>query len=263
MNFISYPQLARDISEWAKDLPRFDLVVGIDRSGMLPATMLAKAWDVPVEPLSKTWMENENERKVLVVDDSYNFGGAMRQAKSKVKGGSVRYGAVYVANDKGAAQLDYSFQILPHPRAFQWNLFHHDIMPSTCLDMDGVICEDVPTEYNDDGAKYRQFIRDVKPWNLPTVKVGAIVTGRLEKYRAITEEWLDRHGVLYDHLEMMPFGRPADRRAYGIGRFKAEHYANDGYRLFIEDAEDQARTIREQTGKPVLLISGKREWRIV
>lgn len=275
MNFVSYAQLARDIADWVQDLPRFDAVIGIERSGIIPATMLALHWNVPLFTLNQAVMgdcvprgggrldKSKPIRKVLVVDDSSNGGAAMRRAKIALSATnpfpSISYAAVYVSDGN---HVDHYCKVIPQPRAFQWNLLHHDVTPCACFDMDGVICEDVPTEENDDGEKYTRFIRDARPLNIPTVKAGAIVTGRLEKYRALTEEWLAIHKVSYGHLEMMPFDRPEDRRTYGIARRKAEIYRSADYHLFVENAEGQAKEIKAATGKPVLIAGGPIEWRM-
>ena len=236
------------------------IVVGVERSGMLPATMLAKQWNVPA---LTTWEAKQTPTPAggfLIVDDSYNFGGTMAKAKHALKDQKYRTAAVYVADE--SANVDHYFRVLPQPRIFEWNVFHHDIMQESCIDMDGVICEDVPIGCNDDGPRYADFLRSARPWHIPSVKVGAIVTGRLEKYRPQTEEWLALHHVKYGRLVMMPFRKPEERRSYGIERFKAEVYSDDKYKLFIENEDKQALMISVKTRKPVLHV-GPFEWRLV
>ena len=91
--------------------------------------------------------------------------------------------------------IDYFYRYLPLPRIFEWNLFHHPILEQTCVDIDGVLCNDPEESENDDGPKYEQFLRTVKPIYIPTKEIGWLVTCRLEKYRELTAEWLERNSV--------------------------------------------------------------------
>lgn len=261
MNFVSYPQLSRDVRDWAMALPRPGVVVGVERSGMLPATMLAKQWNVPALTVWEAKQAPDPAGGFLIVDDSYNFGQAMTKAKHALRDRKHRTGAVYVADDK--AKVDHYFRVLPQPRIFEWNVFHHDIIEDACLDLDGVICEDVPAGCNDDGPRYAEFLKSARPWHIPSKKVGAIVTGRLDKYRPQTEAWLSRHHVKYDRLVMMPFRRPEERRAYGIEKFKSEIYSGNGSRLFIENEYKQSLLIAVATKKPVLHADNDGEWRLM
>lgn len=261
MIFISYEQLERDVLAWAETLPPHRVVAGVEESGMVPARILARRWRRKAVRLADA-AAGDGEG-VLVLDDSLNYGGAMQRARRLASGPGFRFASVYVADPRRAAGLvDYHCRVLPHPRVFAWNLWKHDLMAEACVDMDGVLCADYETGQNDDGPLYADFLRRTSPLHLPRVKVAAVVTGRLEKYRPQTAAWLSRHGVRYDHLAMMPFERPEERRAYGIARFKAEIYGSAAYRLFVESDPVQALQIAERTKKPVLLAAPGEEWRL-
>lgn len=259
MNFISLQQLRRDVTEWAKSIPPHDCICGVEWSGMLPASILASAWGKSAMPLQMAYPGNGS---LLVVDDSINYGGAMRLARA-IAPKDAHFAAVYAANEQIASQVDYHFQILPQPRFFEWNIWKHDLLAYACLDMDGIICDDCQTADNDDGPRYESFLKNAEPRYLPRITVSAIVTGRLEKYREQTSLWLSHHGVSYRSLHMMPMSTMQERRAYGIARFKSEIYSGTAYRLFIESAEEQAAEIVKTTGKHVLLIPQSGEWRLL
>ncbi|MFA5187629.1 MAG: phosphoribosyltransferase [Patescibacteria group bacterium] len=261
MNFVSIQQLERDVLELAYRIPPHSVVAGVENSGMLPARILANRWNVPAVPFRE--VAGKDGHGVLVVDDSLNYGGAMRRARNMAGGNGFHYAAVYLAEQAGAALVDYHCRVVPRPRFFQWNTWKHDLMASACIDMDGVICEDCTPADNDDGPKYAAFLEDVKPLHIPSIQVAAIVTGRLEKYRKQTEAWLAKNGVSFGKLFMMPLDTPAERRAYGIARFKSEIFSDPAFRLFIESAAAQAKEIAERTKKPVLLASGSEEWRLM
>jgi uncharacterized HAD superfamily protein len=259
MNFVSLQQLRRDVTEWAKSIPPHDCVCGVEWSGMLPASILASLWGKSAMPLQMACPGNGS---LLVVDDSINFGGAMRLARAIAPQNS-HFAAVYAANEQIARQMNYHYQILPQPRFFEWNVWKHDLLACACVDMDGIICEDCQTSDNDDGPRYEAFLKNAEPRYLPRITVSAIVTGRLEKYRLQTSRWLSRHGVSYRSLHMMPMSTMQERRSYGIARFKSEIYSGTAYRLFIESADEQAREISNKTKKPVLLVPETGEWSLL
>jgi hypothetical protein len=111
---------------------------------------------------------------------------------------------------------------------------------------------DPTEEENDDGPRYIEFIRNTKPLFSPKYKIGAIVTSRLEKYRAETEEWLKNNGIDYEQLIMLDVPDKATRQRLGLhAKFKAEIYDKIGGQLFIESDDGQAQYINQATNKPV------------
>ncbi|WP_067561836.1 hypothetical protein [Halofilum ochraceum] len=121
-----------------------------------------------------------------------------------------------------------------------------------CIDIDGVLCVDPAPAENDDGRRYRRFLRGARPLTLPTHEVGWLVTSRLERYRAETEDWLSRHGVRYRDLLMMDYPNQAARQqARAYDRFKADAYLATGAELFVESAPHTAEGIARLSGRPV------------
>ena len=81
------------------------------------------------------------------------------------------------------------------------------------------------------------------------------MTARLEKYRDITEEWLDRHGIRYGSLEMYPTEKEEIRDKNHIqeaANFKAERFKSSDAHFFIESELPEAVIIRRQSGKFVV-----------
>ncbi|HKY21182.1 MAG TPA: phosphoribosyltransferase family protein [Vicinamibacterales bacterium] len=277
MNYRSVADLNDQVVRWLPQLPRdLDIIVGIPRSGLLVANLLALHLNLPmtdVEGLvegrvtqaggryrhfdARTFLSVR--RKVLVVDDSVLDGTEMTRVKERLKAVSalhdLHYAATYVA--PGAEKhVDCFAELLPPPRCFEWNLMHHKLfLENSCMDIDGVLCCDPTDEENDDGVKYEAFIRDAKPLYLPTHPVGNLVTCRLEKYRAGTEDWLARHGVKYGKLFMMDYPDMSARRAENShGAFKAGIFLKTKSWLFIESCLPQAREIAELTGYDVFCM---------
>jgi hypothetical protein len=117
------------------------------------------------------------------------------------------------------------------------------------MDIDGVLCPDPTPAQDDDGPRYEAFLREVQPLIIPTVTVGWLVTCRLEKYRALTSEWLAKHGIRYRELIMLDFPDKASRAAANCwGSFKAQVYNRTRAFCFIESSHRDAVEISRITG---------------
>lgn len=218
MNYRTYADMALHIKQILPKISDVDLIVGIPRSGMVPAYMIGAFLNRYVCSLDEfvsgiayskgiRSVRERTVKKVLVVDDSVNDGLAMRRAKERLQGKEKEFELVYMAVyavEKATSLVDVYADICPQPRFFQWNyMYHPGLLPQACLDIDGVLCVDPTAEENDDGEKYRQFILNARPLFVPNDKVKALVTSRLEKYRPETERWLAENGVKYEKLYML------------------------------------------------------------
>ena len=136
---------------------------------------------------------------------------------------------------------------------------HGGMIARSCVDIDGILCIDPTSRQNDDGPLYRRFLEEARPLLIPSGPVGWLVTCRLEKYRSLTEQWLQRHGVQYQQLYMMDLPTKAARLAAGShASFKAQMYRSTNATLFLESSERQATEIARLTGKPVLCMDTRR-----
>lgn len=277
MNYRSYFDLAKLIDANLSKLTaeNFDLIVGVPRSGVVPAYMIALNLNVSVCSLYDLLNNNiitrdgtrqiKNEisyphdaNRILIVDDSYNSGSSLSRNLSKLPSEirkKVKTLAIFAASDN--AEVDYFFEVVPQPRCFEWNIFHHDGWEDiVCYDMDGVLCDDPTQEENDDGDNYVNFIRNAQPKIIPTYKIRTIVSSRLEKYRNDTEYWLRKNNIKYDNLVLLDGYTAEERRTRGVhGSFKAQEYEKQCYELFIESELAQAIEINGITGKPVYCVS--------
>jgi uncharacterized HAD superfamily protein len=277
MHFRSITDMYHDVWRSLHLLPPdIDVVVGIPRSGMLPATMIALAGNLPLADLDgflegrllstgKTRRENGEPggaafAHALVIDDSCRTGGSMREARAKLAGiaHKVTFAAVY-GTDRQTGEVDLVFARVPEPRVFEWNVLHHPIVERACFDIDGVLCLDPTDQQNDDGAEYLDFMLSTPSLHRPRRKIAKLVTSRLEKYRGPTEAWLARHGVRYGELHMLDLPDAATRRRLGVhASFKAQVYRQSDCALFVESEAQQAYDIARLSGKPVLSLAGPR-----
>jgi len=270
MYYRSISNLNQIILKRLSIIPRdFDLIVGIPRSGMLPANLLALYLNKPYTDLNSflnghiykagargQFFDIKEFKKILVVDDSIASGSAILKCKESLKDYgeefSISYCAIYVIPGK-EKMVDYYFETVPLPRYFQWNIFNHTTLEKICFDIDGVLCIDPSEDQNDDGPKYIDFILNAPPLYIPGSKIGTIVTSRLEKYRPQTETWLKNNNVKYNKLVMLDLpNKEARQKANSHGDHKAKTYKENGYILFIESSLSQAVEINKITKKPVL-----------
>ena len=276
MNFRTYHDLTNCLVNNLGKIPEdVDLIVGIPRSGTMVGNILALYLNRPFTDLysfvegkelhsgdtrkSEQWIKQISEAKhVLVVDDSVSSGSAINKAKSIINESNISckitYMAVYVLS-MSRGKVDIYLEVCEQPRMFEWNYMHHWELENSCMDIDGVICEDPSFFQNDDGRKYEDFIKNAKPKFIPTQKVGKLVTSRLEKYRGLTEQWLKEHNVIYDELIMMDNVTAKERALLGShAQFKADVYKKSDKILFFESNYDQALEICRISGKPVYCI---------
>ena len=272
LEFRTFGDLAHCIRTHLHKIPAdVDLVVGLPRSGMIPAYTIALFLNKKCcsldEFLSGTDISHGCRpvasvppRKVLVVDDSCYSGRAIDLARERLKVFADDYEFVYAAvygRTDSLEKIDCCLEVVDGKRVWQWNYLNHSMARTACFDLDGVLCVDPTPEENDDGPKYLDFIKNAAPLYIPNYKIRAIVTSRLEKYRAQTEAWLRKHGVQYDELVMLDLPTAEERRRQNChARFKADAYKErPETTLFVESEERQAKEIAFLSGKEVLCIA--------
>lgn len=272
MQYRSYSDLIDIIWKNLGRLPDIDLVIGIPRSGLIPASIIALQLNKPFQPID-SFLRNElpysgermrkalkkldsvKLRTVLVVDDSINSGHELRTRKAQIEKENLlgKFYFLCIYGSKESFHLpDFCFELVETPRIFQWNIMNHRHLENACLDLDGVLCVDPTHDQNDDGEKYRKFCLNAKPLFIPYFKLGNIVTSRLEKYRSETESWLKVQGIEYEKLHMMQYKTAEERRKdKKYGDFKARVFINTNSILFIESEKKQAQVIYKLSQKPV------------
>ena len=270
INFKTYTHLSKDIKRSLSAIPAdISLIVGVPRSGMVPAYMIGGFLNLPVMTIDDFIDEKKsshgyrdirkNGNKVLIVDDSINTGDSLKLTKEKLKN---KYGEKYdnlvfyvvYATEKSKSSVDIYASICDHPRLFQWNYMYHGLLKNACVDIDGVLCVDPTDEQNDDGEKYIEFLQSARPLCPTNYPIRALVTSRLEKYREQTETWLEKEGIVYEELYMLNLPNKEERIKMGAyAKFKSSIYAQlHDTIVFIESSRSQAEEITKLTGKPAI-----------
>ena len=271
MNYRTLSDLARIIDRSISLLSTagYSKIVGLPRSGMLPAYMIGLRLNLEVctldEYLAEVSVSSGLTRavrrvavaKILVVDDSINSGASINAAREAIRASGLvdiatHFCAVYYTKNS-LASIDIGLERVELPRVFEWNVLHRRETKHYCFDIDGVLCDDPSSEQNDDSSRYEEFLIKAQPKFIPTYPVGWIVTSRLEKYRSLTLEWLSSHNVVFEKLEMLDLNSAEERRRLGVhADFKARTYLRSGKKLFIESETNQAERIALLSGMPVL-----------
>lgn len=279
LRFVSSEQFQTDIKTLVSRIPSdVTAIAGVARSGLSAATMISMYLHLPMLTIRQTmgdvvqtgngWRLGGNHhvdpktQKILVVDDTVMTGNSLSAIEPIVSQqfGNVVTAAVYV-NPLAKKKPDIWAVDLPWPHLLEWNLFNSILSPNMAVDFDGILCRDCRPEQDDDGPAYEDFIRSAEVLYVPRrVPIPMIVTARLEKYRALTEEWLDRHGISTHNLVMHPAKNLADRRREDIAAYKSLHFVNwsRAHRptppplAFIESDDRQARQIARISGLMVI-----------
>lgn len=271
MRYVTVAELSDMIRQNLWKIPHdIDCVVGIPRSGMLPASLIALYLNTNLGDVesflngrcfeighSRPHMMRHNTiKKVLIVDDSVGAGGSMTQTKEKLKKIAQEYDFTFLApivTSVGKEYVDVFFEVIDDQRIFEWNLFHHGFLENSCIDIDGVLCKD--PYIDDDGEQYVHFLQTATPLYIPTAPIGTIISCRLEKYRKLTETWLEKYHIEYKELVMLDLPNKSARVKWGKhGEYKGEFYKSSEHNLFIESSLNQAEIIASISHKPVICI---------
>lgn len=253
----------------------FDVIVHLPRSGTIPAALIATYLCKPFQsvdefcagmPVIERKSEFQSLTRILVVDDSIHQGIQLKTAVERIRearpDAEIKTLSVYDNTaGKPTRQFDCDirlFEHAPEPYFMPWFLWKSSWISNCAVDMDGVLCRDCTREEDDDGEKYKKFLKKAdlkfKPLDKKKIKIGAIVTGRLEKYRPQTEDWLKKHGIRYDRLIMCPAKNKEERRAMNPAKWKGEIYKELPQMFFIESSVKESPTIRDVSGKLVYCI---------
>ena len=249
-------------------------IAGIPRSGLLPASLCALWLNIPLYTFDESGnfsllsaissfggkrMEDHEEidGKILVLDDTVYGGIAMEGVKKVINKDEVIYGSLYVHPASSHVVEVFGKELEP-PHLLEWNFFNSSYIESCLLDFDGILSPNVPYEACIDEEKYIDYITNVKPLYHRTPRTytcKGIVTARLEKYRSITEDWLERYGIKYGFLKMFPTKKADIRDSNHIveaANFKSKMFTESGASFFVESEPAEAALMRGQVHRLVI-----------
>ncbi|WP_416150487.1 phosphoribosyltransferase family protein [Salipaludibacillus sp. HK11] len=274
MNYKSYHDLEELIKNNVSLLQSsdYDLIVGIPRSGMIAAYMIANylnkdCCDIGVLTSNSTFETtrypkgNSNypsdAKNILIVDDCIASGNSLSNSLNSLREfDNVKITTLCIySSEKVRNDVDLFFEYLPSPRIFEWHIYHCVITKKSCFNIDGVLCMSPTTKQKNDDEKYLEFLLNTSPLFIPSEKINYIITSRPEKYRNETETWLKNNGVQYDSLIM--FKKRFDKGCPNFieeVNYKARVYKKSKQELLYEEDRNQAVMIHRRTKKPVFCV---------
>jgi hypoxanthine phosphoribosyltransferase len=226
--------------DWADMLPKdFDCIIGVPRSGLLIANVLAAKMGKPLSTADDfvrgiVWVSKDSEKgsaykRVLIVEDAVDTARALKEDIAKLKAYNplleVKTGCLFTQNPEMQRWIDY-YYASAHDAPAEWHM--HSFFKSTVLavDLDGVLLEE----------------KTGNPLLIPAFHVEAVITARLENQRAAVEEWLKRHGVKCNKLIMFQ-GKAEERSLMNLAKYKAESIRLVGAEWFWESEPEMAEAI--------------------
>lgn len=239
-------------------------IVGVPRSGLITASIIAVELNLPLYSfngkelvLLSSFSEyggcrmehfNQSGDCLLFIDDTSSSGFAAKNIKELFPESIF---AVTYSTPVGTKHVDHYGEILENPHILEWNFFNSLHVQHALFDIDGIFCKNVPIEILNDEEKEIAWLETVEPYleRIPKLfKAKALVTGRLERYRDVTEAWLKRHGFNYNKLIMFPTEREEERNLkhhFVVGQYKGEIAKKMFAKFFVESEMPEAKIIKE------------------
>ena len=250
----------------------FDVIVHLPRSGTIPASLLATYLKKPFASVDEYCAGIVNVRKaeyktlhkILIVDDSIATGVQLKGAMEKILAAKPEtqilslavYGVPRPDRMQDATMVLHTHEDKDY--VYPWFLWKTRNVKDYAFDMDGVLCRDCTRPEDDDGAEYQKFLANADLKFHTPFELGAIVTGRLEKYRRETEEWLQKNNFKYSKLIMGPWKTKEERREQDPALWKAKFFHHSRFKLFVESSEREAAIIAKKSGKAVWCIDNQK-----
>lgn len=257
--------LVNDTLSMVPQLPPLRAIVGIARSGILPASVLATHLGTALYSLDnrtgevlelgrgRRFEDQSPDGRVLLVDDTIFSGYAFAKACPAVHQhfGEAPLTAATYAKSMSAYKIDF-YAKTSERHWFSWNLFNHPLLSHWAFDLDGVFCRDFAPHEDDDGPIYREMMQILPGNHNRPRKPCTIITARLEKYRDLTEAWLDKQGIPVERLVMGPWATKQERESDDVWAWKAGWIKQLKKQAFVESSRHGAVKIHELTGIPVI-----------
>lgn len=261
MEFRSVANLSRAVVLASDRIPvDVDLVVGVPRSGVLAASLIALHRNLRLMDLdgflaggraavgrtaAATVSSSEAPvRHALIVDDSVASGKSMRAVRDRMRrlAPDTRMTFLAIYGSKAThPEVDVVLEQVPMPRIFEWNLLRHNRLTDSCVAMEGVL--------------FRDGLHLAEPAMLkPLVPVPHLIVHAPEIMRSDIESWLRDQGIRCGRLWLCDEGGNENR----YNSRKAEIYLQSDCCLFIDGSKRDAAAVARESRRPVLSIASQR-----
>lgn len=250
--WVTSAELLQAADAIAGALPRVvDAVIGIPRSGLLPAAQIATNLELPLWTLSSRYelikvgvghrgRSSKTPRVPVIVDDTIASGRQFRKVLRALKPHLSAYikSACFVT-PKQESLVDIYGSLLELPHYLEWNFMNSIYTKHSAFDLDGILCK------NFYGKNFESWAETAQPLYRPrSNKILGIITARPEALRSLTEAWLERVGIRYSVLKMWP-SAPELRTAKNVAAWKAQQTIQLGADQYIESEDNLAKLIQQ------------------
>lgn len=277
-NYIKNTDLIADTMNLAKYVPHnCKGIAGVARSGLISASLLATHLHIPLYEISIGKLEciqlnkikggdrisdaSEMDGPLFVVDDTVYEGNVMTLLRNLLPQGTI-LSAVYVRPER-VSLVDHYAVRLSAPHLLEWNIFNSAYIEGIkntpfeggiAFDFDGILCED-PVQGADRSDDTNWLENSLPTAYLPRrSNIPLIITMRLEKWRSITEKWLEKYRIKCDDILMWDSdieSRDSDF-VNSVIKHKATKLKESKCFMMIESDPFQSEIISRYSGKPVL-----------
>jgi hypoxanthine phosphoribosyltransferase len=253
VQYITTNMLCDWVKQWNSSLQKYDVYVGIPRSGLIPAAILSWLNHVPFgtvdsvrenigfmaddrlvkkfcaiqmcepyfDPLAelkyKDNMRLSDPSTVLLIDDSVGRGLTINYNYDLLKTifpkSKIDKAAVIVKQDH-VCDVDYFFKTFSAITHFlEFDLPDTKQAKVIVSDLDGVLCKDVISE------TVSSYV-SAKPKFIPKWSIDAIITARREEFYDVTRNWLKKNKVKHTNLYM---GKDVFKKAQIAKKMRANY----------------------------------------
>lgn len=235
----------------------YDVVVGIPRSGMIPAAMASLSLGVPLWTMGKhgpsplgaglrmqdVKADQRKVKRMLILDDSSASGAQMALAKKAMalphlKDYDVTYAAVIVT-PSGRRNVDLHHTVIELPHWFEWNFFGN-----TKLLRGFKVCAELEVLADEEGNLMNTVPRFS---HIPTIMTALPATPHNE---TITRRWLTEQDITHDNLLLRPSDIALNSEEHIAWKVKQASRLGTG--LFVAARANQAVRLTEHKFKTVL-----------
>lgn len=152
INYVNVADLNKLLLKKLSILPRkFDLIVGLPASGLIPANLLSLYLNRPFSDLNSflnghiykagergSFFSTGDLKRVLIIDDCLRSGDTLKNAREKLKTLNDQFEfsfcVVYLQAGK-ESDVDYFFETTDQPQFYQWNLLRDGIREKVQFNM--------------------------------------------------------------------------------------------------------------------------------
>lgn len=256
-------------------------IVGIPRSGMLPAGILAthmhlplyyldpQRGPVPLQGAGRSANLHRRSGPLVIVDDTTWQGGAMHRARRLLGKTPALYTAVYVRDPR---HVDLYAIHHAGSHILEWNIFNNSPLSGSgafpefaggaACDFDGILCEEPIVSDQQDLPRFLQWLAAARPLYVPRqVPVPLVITYRIESWRAATQAWLDRWGIRVQQLLMHPAATVQERDQHlDVAGHKGQTLRRSRCSVMFESDPRQCQAIFDAARKHVICPRTAQVW---